>query len=87
MEERLRELYLPTLRDRVSQFEIFPSLLYLAGYAYADVRAHYHHSLFDPAPDRARRIFLSGNIFGIGGGFYNHELVRSSCYVNEFDAP
>jgi glucan phosphoethanolaminetransferase (alkaline phosphatase superfamily) len=87
MEEQLRELYRPELAHRVSQFEIFPSLLVLAGYDDAEIRAHYHHSLFDASPDRSRRIFVSGNLFGIGGGFYNHELVRSSCYLNEFVAP
>lgn len=86
-QETLRRLYQPALRDTVSQFELFPSLLYLAGYEQSEIRAHYHHSLFDPAADRGRRTFVSGNLFGIGGGFYNHELVRSACYVNEFEAP
>ena len=85
--ELLGGLFIPELRDRVSQFELFPSLLQLAGYPYPEIRAHYHHSLFDPAPARERRIFVSGNLFEIGGGFYNHELVRSSCYINEFSAP
>ena len=74
------------VRD-ASQFELFPSLLQLAGYAYPEIRARYHHSLFDPAPGRERRVFLSGNLFEVGGGFYNHELVQSACYVNEFEAP
>jgi glucan phosphoethanolaminetransferase (alkaline phosphatase superfamily) len=87
VQELLEALYLPELRDRVSQFELFPSLLQLAGYAYPEIRAHYHHSLFDPAPARGRRIFVSGNLFGIGGGFYDHELVRSSYLLNEFELP
>lgn len=87
MQELLRGLFLPALRDRVSQFELFPSLLQLAGYAYPEIREHYHHSLFDPVPPRSRRVFVSGNLFEIGGGFYNHELVQSTCYINEFDAP
>ncbi len=80
----LGALYEPGLRDRVSQFELFPALLELAGYDRAEIRRHYHFGLFEREAARGARFFVSGNLFGIGGGFYTHELVESSCHVNEF---
>ena len=85
VEPALRALFEPALRDRVSQFELFPSLLHLAGYALPDVRRHYHHSLFEPHALREPRIFFSGNVFGFGGAFYDHSLVRDAGYRNRFE--
>ena len=62
----------------------FRALLQLAGYDYADIREHYYHSLFDADADRSGRIFLSGNLFGIGGGFYQNWLIESAYYLNRF---
>ena len=63
---RLRELYDPSLVDRGSAFELFPTLLRAAGYDPADIREHYHHGIFDRDADRSRRVFISGNLFGFG---------------------
>ena len=36
---------------------------------------------------RASRRFVSGNLFGIGGGFYQNTLIRVATFLNEFDRP
>jgi glucan phosphoethanolaminetransferase (alkaline phosphatase superfamily) len=56
-------LFDPALVDRISAFELFPSLLFAAGYDYATIKEHYHFSIFDSEPKRERRIFISGNLF------------------------
>ncbi len=84
VEARLRALYAPHLRDRVSQWELFASVLELAGYSQSQLGA-YHHSLFDHEAARDSRQFVSGNLFGIGGGFYDHDLVEDSVYLNDFE--
>jgi glucan phosphoethanolaminetransferase (alkaline phosphatase superfamily) len=87
VQARLMALYDPAVRGRVSGFEYFPTLLLLAGYTPEDLHRHYHHTIFDSEPDRADRFFVSGNLFGMGGGFYNHPTVRSSGYANPFPPP
>ena len=37
-----------------------------------------------PAAERGKRIFLSGNLFGIGGDFYQNWLIGSSYRLNDF---
>lgn len=81
---RLSDLYDPSLRDRVSGFELFSSLLQLAGYDYGDIRSYYHYSIFDRRADRRKRVFVSGNLYGIGGGFYQNRLIESAVYLNEY---
>jgi len=87
VQARLMTLYDPVVRGRVSGFEFFPTLLLLAGYMPEDLHRHYHHTIFDSEPDRADRFFVSGNLFGVGGGFYNHPTVRSSGYANPIPPP
>ena len=62
-------------------------LVELAGYAAGDVGRHYHPSIFDAGADRSRRVFVSGNLWGIGGGFYQNWLIGSAYYLNEFVPP
>jgi lipid A ethanolaminephosphotransferase len=81
----LASRYQPSLRNRASAFEIFSSLLQLAGYDYAQIREHYEPSIFDAKAPRTRRHFVSGNLFGIGGHFYQNKLIRDATYVNAFD--
>jgi glucan phosphoethanolaminetransferase (alkaline phosphatase superfamily) len=81
----LASRYEASLRDRTSAFELFPTLLRLAGYGAADVRGRYHHSIFDPEADRSRRIFVSGNHFGADGPLYREAPYRSSFGLNDFD--
>ncbi|MBW2723897.1 MAG: sulfatase-like hydrolase/transferase [Deltaproteobacteria bacterium] len=83
----LSERYAPSLKDRASGFEIFPSVLELAGYAPETVRRRYGPSLFDGETPRASRRFVSGNLFGIGGGFYQNTLIRVATFLNEYDLP
>lgn len=82
---KLAQLYQPELRDRASGFEIFPSLLTLAGYPPSRVNELYGPSLFNSAANRPKRTFVSGNLFGIGGGFYQNSLIREATYLNAFD--
>lgn len=82
----LSSLYDPSLRDRTSAFEIFPSLLRLAGYGREDLATRYHHSIFDLDADRSRRVFVSGNHFGADGPLYREAPYRSSFDLNDFDA-
>jgi len=81
----LASRYDPSLRDRTSDFELFPTLLALAGYAEADVRTRYHHALFDESADRSRRVFVSGNHFGADGPLYRDAPYRSSFGLNDFE--
>jgi lipid A ethanolaminephosphotransferase len=81
----LTSLYQPSLMNRASAFEIFPSLLQLAGYDYGQIREHYEPSIFDGGAPRTPRHFVSGNLFGIGGHFYQNKLIRDATYVNAFD--
>lgn len=81
----LAELCQPSLKNRVSGFEIFSSLLQLAGYDYEGIRQHYSPSVFDERARRGQRRFVSGNLFGIGSGFYQNELIREATYLNAFD--
>lgn len=85
--EVLHALYRPSLRDRASAFAIFPTLLRIAGYDEHAVRERYGPTLFDPAPQHPSRRFVSGNLFGIGGGFYQNRLIREATYLNDFDPP
>jgi lipid A ethanolaminephosphotransferase len=81
---RLERLFDESLVDRVSGYEIFPALLHLAGFDPADIRARYHHSLFDRDAPRDSRQFISGNLFGIGGGFHDRPMIQSGAYLNDF---
>jgi lipid A ethanolaminephosphotransferase len=83
----LSDRYSPSLRDRVTAFEIFPSVLELAGYPAEAVRRRYGPSLFDVTTPRPPRRFVSGNLFGIGGGFYQNLLIREATFLNDFDEP
>ena len=78
----------PELRDRVSAFEIFPTLLESAGYAREDLGADFAPSLFDADAPRGERVFASGNVFAQEGGFYilNPDM-GNRCYLNAFEAP
>jgi glucan phosphoethanolaminetransferase (alkaline phosphatase superfamily) len=84
LREELRALYHPSLRDQISAFEIFPSLLRLAGYGHDDVRQRYAPSIFDLDADRGRRVFVSGNHFGAGGPLYRDAPYQSSFRINEY---
>jgi glucan phosphoethanolaminetransferase (alkaline phosphatase superfamily) len=79
--------YDESLRNRVSAFELFPTLLSLAGYADADIATRYGHTLFDLDADRTRRVFVSGNHFGADGPLYRDAPYRSSFGLNEFANP
>ena len=81
----LRALYQPSLKNRVSAFSIFPSILQLTGYRYDEVRERYGPSIFDVDAGTDARRFVSGNLFGIGGGFYQNRLIRDTGYLNDFD--
>ena len=52
------------LRDRMSHFQIFPTLLVLMGYEESEVRGRFGAPLW-VRPDEAR-IFVSGDLFGRG---------------------
>jgi glucan phosphoethanolaminetransferase (alkaline phosphatase superfamily) len=78
----------PELRDRISAFEIFPTLLESAGYAREDLQPDFAPSLFDVAARRGERVFASGNVFAREGDF---EILNpgmgSACYLNAFQTP
>lgn len=80
----LAALYDPALVDHVSAFEIFASLLRLAGYAPDEVARHYHPSVFDRGADRSVRRFVSGNHFGAGGPLYRPAPYRTAFAWNDF---
>jgi len=83
----VRERFSPELRDRVSAFEIFPTLLEAAGFARADL-SEFPPSLFETEAPRGERIFVSGNVFAQEGGFYVlNPLMGSACHLNRFEAP
>jgi glucan phosphoethanolaminetransferase (alkaline phosphatase superfamily) len=82
---RMSELYEPALTDQLSAFELFSSLLFLAGYAPEQIREHYTPSIFDAEAQRATRAFISGNHFGADGPLYREAPYRSSFSFNEFD--
>lgn len=63
-----------SLRDRVDQFAIFPTLLEAAGYAKDEVASLYGPGLFDAAAAREPRRFLSGDLFG-----------RAPWAINDFE--
>lgn len=83
---KLSTLYDPALVDRLSAFEFFPSLLYLAGYDEQELRGTYHHTIFDKSADRGARVFVSGNHFGADGPLYRDAPYRSSFRLNAFDS-
>jgi glucan phosphoethanolaminetransferase (alkaline phosphatase superfamily) len=88
VQERVSANCHTALRDRVSGFEIFPSVLVMAGYDSEELRRYYHHTLFDAQAPRDGRVFASGNIFGRGSGYQN-ELIRNnpSFFLNPFVLP
>ena len=63
--ERTRPLYDAGLVDRVSQFELFTTLLFSAGYDYAEIRSHHDAMIFDAEAQRGERFFVSGDHFGL----------------------
>jgi lipid A ethanolaminephosphotransferase len=84
----LASRYHPELRDRVSGFEIFPTLLVAAGYAEPEVAARHLPSLFDAGADRSHRVFVSGNLFGRGRSYDNRQVRRvSEAFLNPFELP
>lgn len=87
VEAALRARYHEELRDRISSFEFFSSLLELVGYDAAELGTRYHHSIFDRDADRSKRIFVSGNHFGADGPLYRAAPYRSSFSINDFDPP
>jgi hypothetical protein len=80
----LEQRYQPRLRDRTSAFELFPTLLLVAGYDRGDLRSRYHVDLFDGGAERRERRFVSGNHFGAGGPLYRPAPYRSVFSWNEF---
>jgi glucan phosphoethanolaminetransferase (alkaline phosphatase superfamily) len=85
LRERISRLTDPAIKNRVSAFEFFSSLLYLAGYDDVDIRRHYHHTIFDSEVDRKGRVFVSGNHFGADGPLYRDAPYSSSFHINQFD--
>ena len=86
LREALAARYLPELRDRVSAFEIFPTLLAAAGYDASEVAAHYGIGLFD-ARERPPRAFISGNLFAEPNA-YEAPWIReggSAVHLNRFE--
>jgi lipid A ethanolaminephosphotransferase len=83
--EQISRLYDTASKNRVSAFEFFSSLLYLAGYDNVDIRRYYHHTIFDSEADRKSRVFVSGNHFGADGPLYRDAPYRTSFSVNQFD--
>ncbi len=59
-------------KNRLSHFQVFPSLLYFMGYEKDEINEAYGPTIFDIVPDR--RYFVSGDLFG-----------RSSCRINLFE--
>lgn len=58
------------IRDKVSAEQIFPTLLYLLGYAKSDIEKHYAPTLFDFVSGKSRT-FLSGDMWGFGPAVSN----------------
>ena len=58
-------------KNRLSHFQVFPSMLYFMGYAKDEINEIYGPTIFDPVA--AKRYFVSGDIFG-----------RSTCNRNLF---
>ena len=84
----MAERFHAELRDRVSAFEIFPTLLESAGYDRNEIQMAFAPSLFDASAERGVRIFASGNIFAREGGFYIlNPGMGSSCHLNVFQTP
>ncbi|MCP5059199.1 MAG: sulfatase-like hydrolase/transferase [bacterium] len=85
---QVRDLFVPELLDQTSQFEIFPTMLELAGYTRADATAGRAPSLFDAGTPRGDRFFVSGNIFSREGGFYIlNRSMGNACFLNQFKSP
>ena len=53
-----------TLRDRLDQYAVFPTMLEAAGYDADEVRARYGPGIFDRGAASEPRRFLSGDLFG-----------------------
>jgi glucan phosphoethanolaminetransferase (alkaline phosphatase superfamily) len=84
----LAESFDESLLNRTSAFELFPTLLRMAGFSREDIASRYHHSLFDRDADRSHRVFSSGNHFGTDGPLYRSAPYRSSFGLNDFlDSP
>ena len=49
-------------KNRLSHFQVFPSLLYFMGYGKEEINGKYGPTIFDRVPDR--RYFISGDLFG-----------------------
>ena len=84
---RLEPLYVASLRDRTSAFELFSTLLRLGGYSAGQLAGRYVPSIFDADADRSRRVFVSGNHFGADGPLYRDAPYRSSFQLNVVEAP
>lgn len=86
--EAVSEAFDPAVRDRASGFEIFPTLLEVAGYARSDATRGRVPSLLDGSAPRPGRVFVSGNIFARDGGVYiNNPGYGDAFYLNEFRPP
>jgi glucan phosphoethanolaminetransferase (alkaline phosphatase superfamily) len=85
LRERIAGLYDPALLNRISAYELFSTMLYLAGYDYADISRHYAPMIFDSNVQRGKRVFVSGNHFGRDGPLYRDAPYKSSFSINEFD--
>lgn len=59
-------------KNRLSHFQVFPTIMYFMGYSKDEINRTYGPTVFDPVPDR--RYFISGDLFG-----------RSVCRINPFD--
>ena len=82
----LERNFLPERRHQTSAFEIFPTLLFLAGYEGSDVTAAHGPTLFDPAAARSERIFLSGNVYGGAEGmFVLNPRIGAQGGINRFE--
>ena len=64
----LTDRHLPARYDSVSAFEIFPTLLYFAGYHDPAVTLTHGPHMFDAGAERPERVFLSGNVYGGASG-------------------
>lgn len=88
VQRELQRRYDPQLVDRVSSFEIFPTLMIAAGYDAEEVRGRYHHSLFEIDAPREERVFASGSLFGQGSGYESYQIRDDpSTHVNRFEPP
>ena len=82
----LADRFAARLVDATSGYEIFPTVLQVAGYAVADTAGRYPPSLFERDAGRAPRRFVSGNIFGANPGAYVlNRGVGDDCFMNDFD--